>query len=394
MTQKTAIVVLGMHRSGTSSVAGALSRLGVEPPKTPMAAAQDNPRGFFESRLIGELDDRILDAGGSWWSDWRRFDVDAIDPASLASFRQEIADTVGAEFGDASTIVLKDPRLCRLWPVWEGVLEGMGYRVVQVLPLRSPLEVAGSLKTRNDMPIAQGLALWLRHVLDADRFTRRAERRLIRWSTFMKDWRAGVATIAELLEPGALVLSRAAEVDAYLSSDLQHEVVADDSLARAPETHAWAVEAYGCLTAVADGDGAAAALKRLDQLRDRFDAASDLFGRATAPAIDLARRLPDVGIVGPAATSDSEEVEALRLRLAAAEAGQADQARSLQGLKTILAQERAVRSGLIDDHAAALRAVELAAAVERERRLVLEERLQLSMRSLIDREARLAPVSP
>ncbi|MGQ2989719.1 MAG: sulfotransferase family protein [Brevundimonas sp.] len=390
MTQKTAIIVLGMHRSGTSSVAGVLSRLGAAAPRTPMEVAADNPRGFFESRLIGELDDRILEAGGSWWSDWRQFDPGVIASDVLADFRREIAATVEAEFGDAATIVLKDPRLCRLWPVWDGVLETAGYRIVHVLPLRSPLEVAGSLKTRNDMPIAQGLALWLRHVLDAEKFSRGAERRLIRWTAFMTDWRAGAATIAEMLSPGAFSLDRAAEIDAYLSRDLRHEVVPDETLARAAETHAWAVEAYGCLTAAADGDGAAAALKRLDQLRDRFDAASDLFGRATAAAIAPARSEPESRHATFESSGAQTDVDA---RLAAAEARHAQALKSLEGLKTLLNQERAMRGNESADHAEALRSLEVAVAAERERREALEERLRLSMRSLVEREVRLSRTS-
>lgn len=382
MTQKTAIIVLGMHRSGTSSVAGVLSRLGAAAPRTPMEVAADNPRGFFESRLIGELDDRILEAGGSWWSDWRQFDPGAIPAGVLAHFRREIAETVQAEFGDAATIVLKDPRLCRLWPVWDGVLEAAGYRVVHVLPLRSPLEVAGSLKTRNDMPIAQGLALWLRHVLDAEKFSRSAERRLIRWTSFMNDWRAGAATIAEMLSPGVFNLDRAAEIDVYLSKDLRHEVVPDEALAQAAETHAWAVEAYGCLTAAADGDGVAAALKRLDQLRDRFDAASDLFGRATAAA--LAPPRSDAAF-DPAGIQPDVDAS-----LAAAENRHVETLKSLEGLKALMTQERAMRANESADHAEALRSLEAAVAAERERREALEERLRLSMRSLVEREVRLS----
>lgn len=386
MTQNTAIIVLGMHRSGTSSIAGVLSRLGAAAPRTPMEVAADNPRGFFESRLIGELDDRILEAGGSWWSDWRQFDPGALSAGVLADFRREIAGTVQAEFGDAATIVLKDPRLCRLWPVWDGVLEMAGYKVVHVLPIRSPLEVAGSLKTRNDMPVAQGLALWLRHVLDAEKFSRGAERRLIRWTTFMNDWRAGAATIAEMLPVGVLNLDRAAEIDTYLSKDLRHEVVPDEDLARAAETHAWAVEAYGCLTAAADGDGVTAALKRLDQLRDRFDAASDLFGRATAAAIapvrtDAASR--DAALDPAARQAD------LHARLEAAETRHVETLKSLDGLKALLNQDRAMRGNEAADHAEALRSLEAAVAAERERREMLEQRLQLSMRSLVEREVRL-----
>ncbi len=370
--QKTAIIIMGMHRSGTSSVAGVLSRLGAAAPATPMEAATDNPRGFFESRLIGELNDRILQAGGSWWSDWRRFDPEAISPDVRPGLRSEIVETVRSEFGEASLIVLKDPRLCRLWPVWDGVLEDMGYRVVHVLPLRSPLEVAGSLKARNGTSIAHGLALWLRHVLDAETVTRDRDRRLIRWSAFMRDWRAEVETIAQMLEPEALDFGRAAEIETYLSRDLQHEAVMDEDLATAPETHAWAVEAYGCLLDLADDKSRGTAQKRLDRLRERFEVASDLFGRATGEALNPMNTGPEL-----AASMVSDAPEMAKMK------------QSLEGLKALLAQERAARARLVDDHSVALQAAEVAATVERERRIMLEERLRVSMQSLVAREVRI-----
>ena len=75
---KIALVVLGMHRSGTSSVAGALAMLGAAAPRTLMAPGEDNPRGFWESQVLMGVNDRLLAAGGSNWRDWRRFPPEAL----------------------------------------------------------------------------------------------------------------------------------------------------------------------------------------------------------------------------------------------------------------------------------------------------------------------------
>lgn len=75
---KVALVVLGMHRSGTSSVAGALAMLGAAAPRTLMAPGEDNPRGFWESQVLMGVNDRLLAAGGSNWRDWRRFPPEAL----------------------------------------------------------------------------------------------------------------------------------------------------------------------------------------------------------------------------------------------------------------------------------------------------------------------------
>ena len=51
------IVVLGMHRSGTSVLMGVLSMLGVELGLNLMAPTEGNPRGYFENQSICELND-------------------------------------------------------------------------------------------------------------------------------------------------------------------------------------------------------------------------------------------------------------------------------------------------------------------------------------------------
>ena len=59
---KSAVLVLGMHRSGTSSVAGALMALGGSAPLHLMPPQEDNERGFWESAVLTALNDEILAA--------------------------------------------------------------------------------------------------------------------------------------------------------------------------------------------------------------------------------------------------------------------------------------------------------------------------------------------
>jgi hypothetical protein len=76
---KAVVVVLGMHRSGTSSAAGTFIRLGAAAPRHLIAPNPGNERGFWESRVIVDLNDAILAAVGSDWRDWRRFNPERID---------------------------------------------------------------------------------------------------------------------------------------------------------------------------------------------------------------------------------------------------------------------------------------------------------------------------
>ncbi len=59
-----ALLVLGMHRSGSSALAGALELLGVPLGGPLMPPARDNERGFFELAGMVALHDELLEAGG------------------------------------------------------------------------------------------------------------------------------------------------------------------------------------------------------------------------------------------------------------------------------------------------------------------------------------------
>lgn len=270
---KTAFVILGMHRSGTSSVAGALAHIGATAPRTLMAPKPENPRGFWESEAIMELNDEILGLCGSSWHDWRR-----LNPASLSGdagldIRRRTADMLEAEFGDAETIVLKDPRICRFYGFWKEALVNSGYEPLVISPIRSPAEVAASLAARNAASEVQGLRLWLRHVLDAESDSRGQRRHLMTWDDFLADWRGQFRLMsARLGRPFALTVAQETELESFLASDLRHQHPQDDR--RSP---VWVREAHEALRDLAHFGENETSCVRLDAIRAAFEPAADLF---------------------------------------------------------------------------------------------------------------------
>ncbi len=235
--QKTALrpaaaLVLGMHRSGTSSISGALVRLGGKAPRHLMPATPDNPRGYWESTALMALNDEILAAGGSGWLDWRRFEMRRLDPAQAKELRERAMSTLVEEFGDGLGAVIKDPRMCRLMRFWGPVFEGLSWPFRAVLAVRSPLEVAWSLRRRDGLGIGAGCLLWLRHTLDAEADTRGSRRAVLDWSRFLEDDRGSLGRVAEDLDLGwrydedeAL-----AEVGDFLSSKLRRFTASEAEL--------------------------------------------------------------------------------------------------------------------------------------------------------------------
>ncbi len=148
-------MVLGMHRSGTSLVAGALREAGVYAGEDGelMAARRDNPRGFHERVDVVRLNDSLLEAaGGNWFSPvstrW------AIAPAMLRE-----RDRIVAALASRGNWLIKDPRMALTWPLWR---EALG-EAIRLFVCRNPLAVAASLRQRERFPLEYGLALWERY---------------------------------------------------------------------------------------------------------------------------------------------------------------------------------------------------------------------------------------
>lgn len=160
------ICVLGMHRSGTSAVAGLLTEMGAHPGDTGdlLDPQPDNPRGFFEHRELMGINKRLLHMLGGYWSSppslprgWElREDLDEERVRAA-----ELIQRLGADAHD--WVVLKDPRLSLVFPFWTTV-----HPITAVVTcIRHPFDVAASLARRNGLPLTQGAYLWLRYTTAA-----------------------------------------------------------------------------------------------------------------------------------------------------------------------------------------------------------------------------------
>jgi hypothetical protein len=142
------VSVLGMHRSGTSCLAGSLEQHGLFLGDVNTAAPW-NKRGNRESFAIMDLQGAILEASGGSWDrppehvEWRPEHLDA-------------ARALLAEHAERPLWGFKDPRTLLTIEGWRALvpdLEPVGI-------FRHPLKVAQSLKSRNDLDLEAGLALW------------------------------------------------------------------------------------------------------------------------------------------------------------------------------------------------------------------------------------------
>ncbi|TFE72014.1 hypothetical protein A7K72_09550 [Candidatus Methylacidiphilum fumarolicum] len=158
------VIVIGMHRSGSSALMRALNYLGVELGEELLEARPDNPRGFWEDKELLEINELLLKACGLRWDSCQYPKVDVSQPEvsrlwerAIERFRGKLSR--GENFG------MKDPRMIRLLEFWHGVFRELGVRPCYVLSLRDPLSVAESLFRRNGFSQAKSFCLWLSHYL-------------------------------------------------------------------------------------------------------------------------------------------------------------------------------------------------------------------------------------
>jgi glycosyltransferase involved in cell wall biosynthesis len=164
-----------MHRSGTSALAGLLVERGYAcPPDTMPAHPDDNPDGYYESREVVAINNRFLRAIGSHWKDPGAIGTQLFEGDAGEQARREIAaflDGISQPF-----LVLKDPRLSRLLPLWLPLLRN-GFDLVLVTRIvRHPDEVYASLNRRSCDPALAPASiesplhsdvLWWRYNLEA-----------------------------------------------------------------------------------------------------------------------------------------------------------------------------------------------------------------------------------
>jgi len=149
------IIVIGMHRSGTSAIASLIEAMGAYAgtPGDMIPATNDNPKGFFERRDVLEVNRMLMQYHSCNWHDISRFDMPTPPiPLEIFDKMRQIVARLNLHY----PYVIKDPRFCYTLPYWLPYIANP----VIVVASRHPSFIAHSLKIRNDMPIEQGMALW------------------------------------------------------------------------------------------------------------------------------------------------------------------------------------------------------------------------------------------
>lgn len=310
-SERSALVVLGMHRSGTSAVTRVLSLLGADLPSALMAPVPGvNESGFWESKDLSALNDEILSSGGSSWDDLSPFPKAWYDSTSCRLLRDRVLELLARDFERSPLFVLKDPRICRLVPFWTSTLRAFGAEPRFVHVTRNPLEVAASLKARDEFLPSKSYLLWLRHVLDAERDTRGRRRTFVSYDALLESWRDVVERAS-----GELGISwprrsheTSAEIEAFLSGRLRHHHSGLSDLEARGDVSRWVKKTYRLLSS-REGVERPESLRELDEIRDELAVADHAFGPLVAQArVQSSRRQKVIERLSSELTEEQREV--------------------------------------------------------------------------------------
>ena len=236
------VLVLGMHRSGTSAATRLVNLLGpsVCIRSDQMTGNTNNVKGFWESRSLMRTNNFLLaEMGRRWWY--------PPTPEVLRWWEEHVEDdTVGAARDPFVRVhptepwVWKDPRTCLTLSFWRRAL---ARPVAGIVVHRNPLDIVRSLEQRNSMDPGYSAALWMRYMRLLLEQAGGMPLLVTDYDGLLEDpegWSGAVRTFLDDLGMPVAAQLDTASISAFVDPALRH------SAKRAPETGATA-ELYGVL---------------------------------------------------------------------------------------------------------------------------------------------------
>lgn len=165
------ILVVGMHRSGTSLVARGLhamgANLGDRVDREPHPA---NPHGHWEHADVWRAQERLLIRfGREWHSSPGPLPRRWIEWPDTQETIERFAAIARKELATRGHWLVKDPRSSLLIPLWKAVAGRVAATLRILRIFRDAEEVAASLADRNGMPRDVAVRIWADHQRTIDR---------------------------------------------------------------------------------------------------------------------------------------------------------------------------------------------------------------------------------
>jgi hypothetical protein len=219
------VIVLGMHRGGTSALTRGLEALAIDLGHNLKPAVPNvNDTGFFEDAGLSAINDDILALMGSRWDTLHLACLPPVDEPRSRVLSSRAERLIRKQFEHSTCFAFKDPRTCRTLPFWQDVIDGLELKPFYILCFRNPLSTARSLATRDNFSRRKSYWLWLMHMLEAARLTTGARRLFVEFESLLSGPERILAQIESFLDDERIRISVTA-LETYvefLQSSLVH----------------------------------------------------------------------------------------------------------------------------------------------------------------------------
>ncbi|MCH2037576.1 MAG: hypothetical protein MK137_03170 [Rickettsiales bacterium] len=277
---KTLLLILGMHRSGTSVITRCCNLLGIYLGEEFIETNQYNQKGFWEHSDVVSIQEAMLAQIGYGWDDIRAMPKEEALIDSLTDEINKLEILLLKELSHYNLWGVKDPRICRLLPVWNHLVQKHNIHSKALITFRNPLESALSLEKRDYIDRNRALLLWLRYNLDLEEHSRNMPRAFTSYTSVLSDVKQTIEHLAHhanISWPNSIKASES-KLHEFVDPRLKNNVMSDDALYSDDTILPLVKECYKLLTlSVEDPHGHH---KAFDAIRDELHSISQGFDAA------------------------------------------------------------------------------------------------------------------
>lgn len=266
------VFVVGPGRSGTSTMAGALSYSGYQVPQA-IKGNETNPSGFFEPRWVVNFHRTLLRKTGVRTLDTDPTILERMDAvAADEKVRDELRTWLSGRLDKHDHLVIKDPRMVWFTSLWVSVAQELGQDPGFVVMLRHPSEVSSSRSEYYNAREVTGVAGWINVALMTETLTAGSPRSLVHYPNLTADWRTELIRTRDLL---GLRLDPAPEekphpVDDFIDPKLRRMKPGWENIEVPAFLQDLGDRTFDALGSIADHGDSAETSATLDQIRSEY----------------------------------------------------------------------------------------------------------------------------
>ncbi len=246
------IVVLGMHRSGTSAVTRGLQVMGVDLGENLLPPQADNVTGFWEDVDLNALNIEMLHSINSDWHSLIPIKPTDVNSLSTQGYSKLAIALLQEKMSGVDVFGFKDPRVAKLLPFWKEVFLQNQLKVSFVLVIRNPLSVCRSLEKRHGFDFEKSSVLWLEYVISSLAGIADTDCVVVDYDHFVQSPDGELQRIANVLELQINPVEFEKFKDGFLSKELRHTVYDMDDLQQVSSILPLVKEVYSELLLIAE----------------------------------------------------------------------------------------------------------------------------------------------